>query len=314
VRRNYSTNYKEKKMKKHPRAFHNLRRWLAFSAMMIAALLFMGIPVSNNVSAIHPVLVEGNCDSPVPGEVNVAPGTCGDYDGDGRIGTAEDTDGADRIFGTINAALGPGTGAAAGTGILFEGTVTIVTSGRFAETIVIPYGPLTIQAAPGVSADINAVLQGDPVGGNTARQAGTGINIDTNNDYYKIVLRNLTIRNFTTGVRIGGDARVTMDNCRLENNRDFGIRLAADGRLTAKDLRIASTGFRIPVSAPSTPGHAISFEGSSAGSIFHSQITGSFGAAISNTSTRGTGAVRYYEVFLSHNGAGIVNATRESAP
>ena len=34
---------------------------------------------------------------------------CGDFDGDGRIGTAEDTDGGDRIFGTINAALGPFT-------------------------------------------------------------------------------------------------------------------------------------------------------------------------------------------------------------
>ena len=55
----------------------------------------------------HSVLVEGNSDSPIPSTTPVENGTSGDYDGDGRVGTAEDTDGADRIFGTINAALGP---------------------------------------------------------------------------------------------------------------------------------------------------------------------------------------------------------------
>ena len=311
-------------MKNLRRTVYNPKRWVACSVMITLALLFMSFMVANDVSANHPVLLEGNCDSPVPGTTIVTLNTCGDFDGDGRIGTAEDTDGADRIFGTLNAALGPGTGAAAGTGANMNGTVTIVTSGRFSEipasataTYLInppPLGQVTLQAAPGVSADINAVLQGDPAGGNTSRQALIGIDINATSADSKVILRNLTIRNFLTGVHVRANSRVTMDNCRLETNRDYSVRLVDNARVEGKSLRIASTGFRIPVSGPSTPGHAISFEGSSGGSVFHSQITGSFGAAISNTSALGATAVRYYEVFLSHNGAGIVGATRENAP
>src|SRR5918997_5470887 len=107
---------------------------------LLAATLFVGAAIwgAPDASANHPVLVEGNCDSPVPGTTIVGiEGVCGDFDGDGRIGTAEDTDGADRIFGTINAALGPGTGAAAGTGINHSGRVVIVRSGRFPEIVYI---------------------------------------------------------------------------------------------------------------------------------------------------------------------------------
>lgn len=308
-------------MKKFPRTFHNRNRWLAFSLVMIAALVTMSLTFGTNVSANHPVLVEGNCDSPVPGTTLVAPGTCGDFDGDGRIGTAEDTDGADRIFGTIRAALGPGSGAAAGTGANNNGTVTIVASGRFAESINIApgaggggaLGNVTIQAAPGVSADINAVLQGDPAGGNTARQqTGVGFEILSFSAANRITLRNLTIRNWETGIRLSGNARVTIENCRLENNANFGIRLFNGSQISANEVRIAATGFRIPVTGvQATPGHAVSFEGQSSGTVYHSQITGNFGAAISNT---GTGSATYYEVFLSQNGAGIIGATRDNTP
>src|SRR5215213_6165623 len=106
-------------------------RLMVFS-LAAALLLLPGFWGGRIAEANHPVYVEGNCDSPVPGSVFVAQGTCGDYDGDGRIGTAEDTDGADRIFGTLRAALGPGTGAAAGTGANHNGLILIVTSGRFA--------------------------------------------------------------------------------------------------------------------------------------------------------------------------------------
>src|SRR5687768_12969205 len=112
-------------------------RILVFCLTAAALLGGMAYVSSVNVAANHPVFVEGNCDSPVPGTTLVAPGTCGDFDGDGRIGTAEDTDGADRIFGTIFAAIGPGTGAAAGTGANHNGLVLIVRSGRFAEPIYI---------------------------------------------------------------------------------------------------------------------------------------------------------------------------------
>ena len=308
-------------MKRFPRTFYNPNRWLVFSLMMIAALIAMSLTVGTNVSANHPVLVEGNCESPIPGTTIVTAGACGDFDGDGRVGTAEDTDGADRIFGTIRAALGPGTGAAAGTGANNNGTITIVTSGRFPESINIApgangagqLGNVTIQAAPGVSADINAVLQGDPAGGNNDRQTnGVGFEILSFSANNRIILRNLTIRNWETGIRLSGNAHVTIENCRLENNHNYGIRLFNGSRISANEVRIASTGFRVGVtSALGTPGHAISLEGGSSGTVYHSQITGSVGAAISNT---GGGSVAYYEVFLSQNGSGIIGGFRDNTP
>ncbi len=263
--------------------------------------------------ANHPVLVEGNCDSPVPGTTTGVPaGTCGDFDGDGRIGTAEDTDGADRIFGTINAALGPGTGAAAGTGANRNGTITIVTSGRFAETITI--GPVTqgdppavsevsnvtIEAAPGVRAAIDAVLQGDPAGGNTARQGAVGITIDTPASA-KVILRNLVVRNFLEGVRATTNSRVIIENCIFEHNRDFGLRAMDDSRLIVNGSSILGTGFRVPVSGAANPGNGVQFEGTSGGSIVKTSILGSFGIGLSNVSSR---TVIYYEYNYGNNDGG----------
>src|SRR5687768_17192608 len=111
--------------------------YLLMSAVLLVCAIHLSAAEVSAQGGGHTVFVEGNCDSPVPGTTLVSPGTCGDFDGDGRIGTAEDTDGADRIFGTINAALGTGTGAAAGTGINHSGRAVIVRSGRFAESIYI---------------------------------------------------------------------------------------------------------------------------------------------------------------------------------
>ena len=77
---------------------------------------------------------------------SVPPGTCGDFDCDGRIDVAEDTDNAtDRIFGTINAAL-----AGANGGANQNGRVTIVTSGRFPEVVNITAanGNVTLEGRP----------------------------------------------------------------------------------------------------------------------------------------------------------------------
>ncbi len=261
----------------------------ALTLFMCGGVLWNSAPVSAN----HPVLVEGNCDSPVPGTtlVTVA-GTCGDYDGDGRIGTAEDTDGADRIFGTLAAAIGPGTGAAAGTGANLNGRVIIVASGRFAEQVVLQptvatpnVGNMQIEAAPGVFAVIDAVLQGDPAGGNTTRQNGVGIFVDFPGTR-TVTLRNLVISNFAEGVRSDGASRVNLDNCSIENNLNFGLRGMGQSRLTLNDCRIISTGFRVGagVSTTATPGHGIQFEAGSGGYIANTSITNSFGAAISNQS------------------------------
>lgn len=288
-------------------------------ALLLAAVCYGNI----NVRAAHPVLVEGNCDSPVPGTTIVTMGTCGDFDGDGRIGTAEDTDGADRIFGTISAALGPGTGAAANTGANFNGTITIVTSGRFFEPINIisaTQGNVTIQAAPGVDAQINAVFQGDPAGGNNTRLQGTGI-IVSMPALSRVVLRNLTVRNFAFGIQALGSSQVTIDNCRVENSIFFGILALNDSNIFITNSSVTATGYRNQgavcpsASCNPAPGHGIAFSDSSSGSVFQTNLSGNFGAGLANASTLGAGAVRYYEVFAGQNGgSNIINATRVDAP
>lgn len=278
--------------------------------MRAALLVSVSLWSASTSLANHPVLLEGNCDSPVPGTTLVSPGTCGDFDGDGRIGTAEDTDGADRIFGTLNAALGPGTGAAAGTGANYNGTVTIVTSGRFAEVINIApsmttptLGNVTIEAAPGVRAAIDAVLQGDPAGGNTTRQASVGITVDSP-DSVKVVLRNLTIRNFLEGVRATVNSRVLIENCIFEHNLNFGIRAAGASSVNVMGSSITGTGFRIPVTTSPSPGHGIQFEGTSKGSVVKSSVVGSFGAGLSNVRSDGRPVI-YYELTYGDNGGGM---------
>ncbi len=270
------------------------------SIALVALVAGVGSYSSVNVSANHPVLVEGNCDSPVPGTTIVSAGTCGDFDGDGRIGTAEDTDGADRIFGTLTAALGPGTGAAAGTGANNNGRITIVKSGRFAESLLIGYplaafpnqgslnpGNVTIEAAPGVDAIIDAVLQGDPAGGNTARQNnGNGIFIYNGpgaSPTTVVTLRNLVVRNFLEGITTAGSTRVNIDNCRVENNRNYGIRLTDNGMVIISNSQIQANGFRIPVSGPSSPGAGISMEGFVQLRVVNTVIGNNSGPGIINT-------------------------------
>jgi hypothetical protein len=278
---------------------------------LVLSVLGLALMSGSSVSANHPVLVEGNCDSPIPGTTIVPNGTCGDFDGDGRIGTAEDTDGADRIFGTLTAAIGPGTGAAAGTGANLNGRVVIVTSGRFAETLVLTpagaaaSGNLELEAAPGVEANIDAVLQGDPAGNNNTRQNGVGIFVDWPPSG-TVTLRNLTIRNYLEAVRATNNSRVYLDNCRVQHNRDYGLRAIGGARLTVNNCQITSTGRRIPVgtASPAGPGHGISFEFLSGGMVANSIIANSVGAALSNTSG---GAVRIFHLVRSDNdGGGII--------
>jgi parallel beta-helix repeat protein len=263
---------------------------------MIAWLPILAVSLfAARVSANHPVLVEGNCDSPVPGTTLVAPGTCGDFDGDGRIGTAEDTDGADRIFGTLNAALGPGTGAAAGTGANFNGLVMIVASGRYAQNLEIPSatfmgtpGNLTIEAAPGVEANIDAVLQGDPGGMNNTRQGLSGIAINYPGDR-RVTLRNLAIRNFKTGIDVQGTSHVAIEGCRLENNLDFGINARNSSRVLVAKSSVRMTGFRVgSVMDPPAPGSGISFNETSSGAVSSTTISGNLAAGLENNTGSST--------------------------
>ncbi|MFL6211164.1 MAG: right-handed parallel beta-helix repeat-containing protein [Pyrinomonadaceae bacterium] len=282
--------------------------YLCALAALLSASLYAGGP---RVEANHPVLLEGNCDSPVPGTTLVSPGTCGDFDGDGRIGTAEDTDGADRIFGTLRAALGPGTGAAAGTGANQNGSVLIVASGRFAEgtgPIIIGVPPsgfegqgsanpgnVTIEAAPGVIADIDAVLQGDPAGGNTTRQMMTPflINYPPSAGDRTVTLRNLIIRNWAEGIGIANSSRVHIDRCRFENNLNFGVHIIDNARVVITNSQIESTGFRIPVTGPPSPGAGIAVQNNSQLRIMDSVVNHNFGPGILNQTLSPANVVLY---------------------
>ena len=247
-----------------------------------AATLWVASAVAN-----HPVLVEGNCNGAGTAARTAVPaGTCGDYDGDGRIGTAEDTDEADRVFGTIGAALGPGTGAAAGTGANQNGSVTIVASGIFPEVVTIT-GNVTLQGAPGVEANIDAVLQGNAGSGALQGQPGIAVNAPANR---YVVIRNVTSRNWTSGIRVQGSSRVAIDGVRVENNVNYGIEVADEARVAISRSEVHTTGFRLnpatgnfpsAANVPS-PGKGIEFDDQSSGTVALTTVTGSVGAGISN--------------------------------
>jgi hypothetical protein len=246
---------------------------------LLALLAWQGTGWSN-----HPVLVEGNCLGPGAAQRTiVTPGTCGDYDGDGRIGEAEDNDEPDRVFGTINAALGAGPGA---TGANQNGMVTIVASGNFPEivTITAANGNVTLQAAPGVEAVIDAIVQGVP--GGAARQAAPGIIVNAPSNRY-VVLRNLMTRNWASGIQVLGGSRVAIEHVRAENNVNFGIEVTGGARVTIAKSEVHGTGRRVgagtdfPGVLPPQPGNGIDFSGSSSGTVFFTSVSGSVGAGIS---------------------------------
>jgi parallel beta-helix repeat protein len=271
-------------------------------ALWILATALAGLGVPGTALANHPVLVEGNnCADGGPGVTLVVPGTCGDFDGDGRIGTAEDTDNAtDRIFGTIGAAL-----AAANNGANQNGRVTVVTSGRFAEVVSITgaNGNVTLEAAPGVEANIDAVLSGDP--GNAARQAAPGIVVNAPADRY-VTIRNIVSRNWTVGIQVSGSSHVTIEDSRLENNVNYGILVSDSARVAIVGSTVSATGFRagatgnFPTANAPDPGIGIEFEDSSSGLIADTTVTGSFAAGISNETGTGS-SVRLRNVNLFDN-------------
>ena len=137
------------------------------------------------------------------------------------------------------------------------------------------------------------MLQGDP--GSGARQGAPGIIVNTPADRH-VVIRNIVSRNWTIGIDVRGDSHVFVDNCRIENNANWGIRVQDRGRVKINDTKVAGTGFRVgggadfPRVNPPTPGIGIEFEGSSSGLICNSCVTRSFSAGIkSNSGSRGRG-------------------------
>ena len=281
----------------------NFSRFLAVT-FGLAAFLFLA---STNSYANHPVFVEGNCLAvPVGANSVTTNGTCGDYDGDGRIGTAEDNDG-DNIFGTLEVANGV-------TGANNNGTITIVTSGVFNPVNFQLSGNITLQAAPGVTAIIDAVLAGDPTNNNAVRQSGTGISILASS-FRRVAVRNITVKNFRTGIIIQ-NAYAILENVKVENNVDYGVRVQATSTVSIMNSSITSTGFRqsgagdFPNTSMPAPGYGLSFEGSSLGNIVSSNVTNNFARGIDNS---GTGNVCVSQSSLLNNGVNIGGSVTFSA-
>lgn len=268
-------------------------RMRQFLMAMILLVFAIGTTmISNNVEANHPVLVEGNNAALFVNPTNAlnSGGVSGDYDGDGLVGTAEDNDNAsDRIFGTLTAAFANNNG----TGANQNGHVIIVTSGRFNEAVGITLTPTTggvmiVEAAPGVQANIDAVLQGEnrpAPNDNATRQASTGITINDTNPFPSpkaAILRNLVIRNWQVGVRTMGAARVTMVGCRLDSNVMHGVLVTGLGCFEATECTINASGMRFP--APGiggqNPGNGITFQDSTFGSLYRNTISANLGVGV----------------------------------
>ena len=241
---------------------------------LATAVMFACLGYSSASLANHPVLVEGEKD----------------FDGDGRIGVAEDNDGLDQVFGTINAALD-----AANRGVNQNGHVIIVTSGRFLETVNITAanGDVTLQAAPGVEAEIEAVRAGDAAG-NASRQAAPGIIVNAPRNRI-VTIRNIVSRNWTDGILVSGSSRVIIDNCRIEHNKDYGIHVTGSAKATITNSQVIGSGFRNGAGINNTPmpGIGIEFEGSSSGVVASTTVSGSVAAGIANA-TGNPQAVKIY--------------------
>lgn len=261
-----------------------------------AALILVG----SSAYANHPVYVEGN-NGAAPGATSVPPGTSGDFDGDGLIGIAEDTDNAtDRVFGTIAAALDALNGAANN-----NGSVIIVTSGRFNESVSITgaNGNVNLEAAPGVEGSIDAVLGGDP--NNAARQALSGIVVNAPVDR-RVTLRNLVLRNWTKGIEVSGSSNVAIMDCRFENNRDYGIHVLGAAKVLVDGCEVLSSGFRTGSGVDNTPapGVGIQLEGTSMVLVARTAVAFSFAGGIVN-STGNSKSLRTIDSITFNNKNGL---------
>lgn len=299
-------------------------------ALCLVHICFTSInaQVAPNVNQQASVIVEGNCSGKFNdnGEVTqptVTPGSCGDYDYDGRIGAAEDADG-DEVYGSILAAIQNNDIER------FGGEITIVTSGRFDGDIVYDGGlggkKLTLQAAPGVRAVIEQLRARSTV----REELRAGILIVGQSGQVRntvvppsfVTLRNLTVRGFTNGMVLTQLARVLIDNCNIENSLQHGVLVSTLSDVTINNSKVYDVGQRLPVRDPVTnavvanaPGDGIKFadgvEDGSTGMIVSSVISGNRGAAISNPNANN---VCVYETNTFANGQPYSNVRWSLSP
>jgi len=230
--------------------------------LLTGCTVLAALGLSAGAHANHSVLVEGESD----------------FDGDGLLGADEDADG-DQVFGTIGAAV---------SGVSDNGTVRIVTSGRFLEQVVLQGAGVTVlEAAPGVDAIVEAFQGGGMADDNNRRQQQAGIVVH-NDGTFPVVIRNIVSRNWTSGIVVRGSARVTIDEVRMDSNVNYGIEVRGNSKVVVTNSSIDSTGYRKSGSLGATPGGdiapmpgvGISYEDDSSGFVSFTSVAHSFSTGI----------------------------------
>lgn len=259
----------------------------------VVAVLALAAPASAN----HPVTVEGNCFGPGSGATAtglrmspVEPGTCGDYDGDGLIGVAEDED-LDNNFGTITGGL---------EAVAQNGTVTIVSNGTFPEAVRLTPtegASVTLESAPGVRATIDAVVQGQA--GNADRANQSGIHVRGCSEC-QVTVRNITTRNFARGVSVHGRSHALLVGIRAEGNLNYGIKAVERARLTVRSAVVNATGYRKDAAgvAKAEPGIGVRIADEAKASIYNATVSNSRDAGIK--ADRNKVLLRDIQVFGNH--------------
>ncbi|HEX5706959.1 MAG TPA: right-handed parallel beta-helix repeat-containing protein, partial [Pyrinomonadaceae bacterium] len=171
---------------------------------------------------------------------------------------------------------------------------------------VINPGNVTIEAAPGVIANIDAVLQGDPAGGNALRQGSNGITVAYSSAFRVVTLRNLVIRNFNNGILVAGIARVNIDNCRLENNIANNISLIDNANVAITNTQSVGAGLRIGPSVPTAPnpGYGLVLRNNARANVMNSSFTNNQGAGLVNLTNDATN-LKLFKVGAFFNGTDI---------
>jgi hypothetical protein len=278
-----------------------LRRFSLVTLALVAALALTAAPALAN----HSVWVEGDVD----------------WDGDGLLGVDEDMD-DDGVYGTLNGGV---------DAVGLNGAVTVVTTGQFNEVLEIdnPGGNLVIQAAPGVMALLEAFRPPGNDPANTTRQNATAIHVNDSTDPAAVheelvtgkahggsddgervvILRNLHIRNYNTGVRATGTAHVTIDNVTFDSNVAWGVFAQDSSRVTVSNSLVLATGRRTtpaPDLTDATPGVGIEAADFATIDVFNTVVTNSIGAGIANTTEgRALFRVRVNDVITRDNALGL---------
>lgn len=222
------------------------------------------------------------CSSTCPAALEIAY-----VDGDAGV-SAQVSTGRNDVFTSITAAL---------EAVDYAGRVIIRSSGVFHEPLVIRLSsskglqvPL-IEASPGVVAVLDAFDdREDPSSvANNARFLGTAIKIVNANF---VVLRNLVIRNWNTGINYKGrdqNGGVLLENCRFENCFLYGLRARGMGQITARNCQAVKTGSRSYrgeyTAARFNAGVSFQFENLIVGRLYDNTLLGADHAVVTKSPT-----------------------------